>query len=330
MTAATRTTPTARAKARNADVVARAGTEGHVLDPAFVRRPHWRTDLIDPVLSFVVYGIPAGQGSKTYKGQQSGRPVLAEESKYVAPWRRAVRNMAKKAILAKAKSQGTRWVALREPVMVSAIVTVPSTQAAINRGDTYHTGTPDLDKLERAIGDALAPTPVPSSATKHLPAKAAATARSRMLDEQRKTTVLHDDSYIVAWDHVTKVYPKTTTDSLGFSGVTIQVWTMADLEAAAKRPIITRNNTTIAYAHDLATWARPATGETFEAATQRLWTTHQDALLHAIQADCPEPVGLRGRTLPDTSLIPLIAALARHGPRAEVPVFDEPHPQEAA
>ena len=45
--------------ARNAGVIAAAGTDGHVLTPAQLPAPRtMRLDLVDPVIAFVAYGIP--------------------------------------------------------------------------------------------------------------------------------------------------------------------------------------------------------------------------------------------------------------------------------
>lgn len=85
----------ARARKRNNEVVDKAGTTGHVLEPGSVPTEELRTDLVDPVLSFVVYGVPAPQGSKSFAGFRGGKPILKEQSEGLDPWRTAVRQMAK-------------------------------------------------------------------------------------------------------------------------------------------------------------------------------------------------------------------------------------------
>ena len=310
----------ATARARNAQVVRDAGSPGHVLNPADVPRRGWRTDLVDPVLSFVVYGIPAGQGSKRPAGTRNGKPIMKEESEYVAPWRDAVREMARQAIRTKTKITKTPWVAIDAPVMISAVVTVPATKASTDRGDTYHQGTPDLDKMERAIGDALAPTPLKPSDGKGLTEAHRRKVRDEMMAKRRRTCVLHDDSRIVVWDHVTKVYPSTTVDSLGYPGVLIQVWLMSELDRANRKPVRHRDGQTQMLAADLAAWARPETGETWEDAARRLWRDDPDSIMNADDA----PVVLRGRAISDDSMRTALHAVALHSPATPVVVVDEP------
>lgn len=324
MTAAAARKPSGavRAKARSAAVVKQAGAPGHVLSPGEVPRLPWRTDLVPPLLSFVVYGVPAPQGSKAFKGFSGGKPVLKEQSDLLEPWRDAVREMSRRAIQGWESREGRVWRALDEPVMVSAVVTVPATEAATARRDTYATGTPDLDKLQRAIGDALAPRPLKPSDGAGYGTDAKTKIRSTMMADRRKRTVLHDDSRIVAWDHCMKVYPATTVDSLGFSGATIQVWRMADLEVAARRPARTADGLAVMSAADVACWGRPLTGETWAQAAERLWADPG-----AVLAAADGPVVLRGRGLSDDALRTVLRLLALSGPTSTVAVIDEPIPR---
>lgn len=306
----------ARAKLRSEKAVAEAGAPGHVLTPTEVPQHRWRTDLVDPVLSFVVYGVPAPQGSKEFKGFRGGKPVLKEQSDALGPWRKAVREMAREAVLDRTRRTGQQWKALDEPVMVSAVVTVPATAAATKRGDIYAMGTPDLDKLERGIGDALAPSPLkPGEGGEGGADKGK--ARAALMEKRRSMAVLHDDSRIVVWDRCVKVYPKTIQDSLGYSGVTIRVWRMADLEAAAITPVIAGSEGPQMTAGDIRQWVQPATGETWPEITQRLLEEPQDI---------PEPaesVRITRRTVDDTDARRLLAALLSHGPAHLVPVTIE-------
>lgn len=316
----------AAARAKAAAVVKKAGAPGHVLNGAEVPHYQFRTDIVPPLLTFVVYGIPAGQGSKRYAGHRNGKPVLKEQSDAVEPWRDAVREMSKQAIRAWVAENGRPWVALDEPVMVSPVVTVPGSEAATRRGDIYATGTPDLDKMERAIGDALAPTPLkPSDGTGYSDTHRER-IRATMMADRRKQAVLHDDSRIVAWDHALKVYPSTTADSLGFSGVTIRIWRMRDLDAAARRPRW-RDADGVWWmtAADLATWARPLTLEPWADAAARLWAD-PDLVLAAPVG----PVLLRGRGVADPALRSILRALALTGPQTLVEVFDEPFETETS
>lgn len=315
MSAKTALSGPARARQRNAQVVGRAGAPGHVLDPGAVPRWSWRTDLVDPVVSFVVYGVPAGQGSKRFAGTRGGKPVLKEQSDYVAPWRKAVGEMASRAVRDHASRTGKPWQAINEPVLVAATVTVPETDAATKRGDVYAQGTPDLDKLQRAIGDAISPTPVAPSEIKGVPEPMKKQARAKIMDARRKTCVLHDDSLIVVWDHVVKVYPKTTPDSLGYSGVTIQVWRISDLERAEALPVGTRDGVTVMQVQDIRQWARPLTRESWNTASQRLWADDPAAVLAA-----PERVSLTGRGITDEGMRSVCRALALYGPEHRLPV----------
>lgn len=103
-------------------------------------------------IDFFVEGIPAPQGSKRHLGNG----VLVESSKRVKPWRTDVRQAA---IEARGK---------REPitggVSISLCFIFPRPKGHFGTGrnvatlkpgaPTLHTVKPDLDKLERAIGDA--------------------------------------------------------------------------------------------------------------------------------------------------------------------------------
>lgn len=220
----------ARGSARNAAIQAQAGVEGVVLDdPAAVPAFSWPLAYVPPVIGFVTYGQPAPQGSKriAYRG---GKATVKEASDSLGPWRDSVKHMAKKAVRAWAHREGRAWVALDCPVVVQAVITMPASAEAERKRLVFPTGTPDVDKLERAIGDALSPTPVSPSEVKGLPPNTAKRVREEMLAQRRATCVLHDDSRIVAWD-ARKVFPATTVDSLAHPGAVVRVWRAADLLA---------------------------------------------------------------------------------------------------
>lgn len=325
MTAAKKTpgpavTAAARAKARAAAVVQDAGAEGHIVRAVPTRR--YRTDLVDPVLSFVVYGVPAPQGSKAYKGFRNGKPVLKETSEALAPWRDAVRRMARTAINDHTRRTGRAWAPLDEAVMVSAVVTLPATGAAAKRGDVYATSTPDLDKLQRAIGDALAPTPVSPSVGKGLPERARKQAREKVLAQRRGQSVLHDDSRIAVWDRVCKVYPSTTPDSLGYPGVTIRVWRMAELQQASHRPVLEREGSNWMSVHDLWEWARPLNQHTWPDEAARLWARPEQVM------SAGDRVMLRGRGISEDGVRSVLRAMALDGPDALLEVQFEPTERE--
>lgn len=306
----------ARARARTAEVVRQAGAPGHILTPDRVPDAPWRTDVVPPLLSFVVYGIPAPQGSKRAAGMRGGKTVLKESSDYLAPWRTAVREMAKRAVRAHARETGRPWRSLNEPVLVSAVVTVPATAAATRRGDVYAEGSPDLDKLQRAIGDAISPTPLSASDTKGIPPTQMDAVKARLMEARRGDCILHDDAKIVAWDHVSKVYPGQRPDALAHSGVTIRVWRMQDLDAADRRPTLVRGGVTGMLAADLRAWARPLSRESWDEVATRLWSDPGGVL------DASGAVSLRGRGITDDGARLVLRALALHGHEAFLPVLD--------
>lgn len=307
----------ARAKSKHAAVVQQAGALGHVVDE--VPTQTFRTDLVAPVLRFVVYGVPAPQGSKRYAGHRGGKPVLKEQSDGLGPWRDAVRTVARMATQDWSRRTGSEWKALDEEVMVSATVTIPHTAAAQARGDIYATGTPDLDKLQRAIGDALAPPPLSPSDAKGMSEPMRTKVRSEMMRQRRAVSVLHDDSRIVVWERPKKVYPSTTVDSLGYPGVTIQVWRMSDLNRAAQKPAILVEGNPHMRADDLRSWSRPLSGRGWDDEASHLWQTPE-----AIWSDKDETVVLRGRGISEQGARIVLRELALRGPSALIRVVDEP------
>lgn len=95
-----------------------------------------------------VFGTPAPQGSKSFKGMRGGKPILAESSKKVTPWRAAVVDAALQAV----KVAG--WVTLTGPVRleVEFFLKPPVTMPKGRLGPTTY---PDLSKLIRSTEDAL-------------------------------------------------------------------------------------------------------------------------------------------------------------------------------
>ena len=101
---------------------------------------------------FAVFGLPAPQGSKRHVGE--GRMV--ESSKRVKPWRRQV---------AAAYADHSFGDMLDGPVSVTVDFYLPRPKAHYSTGrnagalkpsaPAEHLTMPDLDKLTRAVGDAL-------------------------------------------------------------------------------------------------------------------------------------------------------------------------------
>lgn len=92
-------------------------------------------------LSFFVPGKAAAQGSKRHVG----RGVMVEMSKDLPAWRTAVANTARAAHQGRPTIDG--------PVAVALTVYVQRPKAT--RFKTYPAGPKDLDKQQRAVGDAL-------------------------------------------------------------------------------------------------------------------------------------------------------------------------------
>lgn len=303
----------AKANAKNAKIAMEAGEPGRILHAV----PNYpiRTDLIDPVLSFVVYGAPSPQGSKSFGGFRDGKALLVEQSKGVDPWRKSVRSVALMAIRDWAKTTGRAWMAIDEPVMVSAIVTLPGSKAAETRGDVFSYSVPDLDKLQRAIGDALAPTPLPDSLGKGMAEKMRTQVREKTMAERRKLTVLHDDSRIVIWDQVMKVYPGTMPVALGYPGVVIRIWRMSDLHRVSRTPIVKRDGQFVIKAGDLRKWATPAQGSWDEAIAEA-WKDPQQVL----SSPQDQPISLSERTIDQAGVCIVLKALATSGPETFLPI----------
>lgn len=101
-------------------------------------------------MKIVVYGDPAPQGSKSFKGIHGGRAVLAESSKRVAPWRQDVKAAAESEII-----RYDDWMPLDCPLVLVVVFTLPAPQSLPKRRASYPSKLPDLSKLVRSTEDAL-------------------------------------------------------------------------------------------------------------------------------------------------------------------------------
>lgn len=137
------------------------------------------------LLEFYAHGVPRPQGSKRYLG--NGRFI--EASKDLKPWRNTIANAVFHEWM---RSQDDR--PFTEPVVVRAVFYMPRPKS-VRR--LWPSVVPDVDKLCRALGDALS---VDSNA-------------------------LADDSLIVAWDAI-KVYAALPEDV----GVKVQIRLASDLD----------------------------------------------------------------------------------------------------
>jgi len=93
---------------------------------------------------FFVPGLPAPQGSKTFKGFRGGKPILAESSAQVKPWRAMVTTTA--------HEQGTP---IAGPVEVSLVFYIPRPPSVTAKKRPMPCVKPDLDKLIRSTLDGL-------------------------------------------------------------------------------------------------------------------------------------------------------------------------------
>jgi len=112
-------------------------------------------------LHIITHGAPATQGSK--KGFIRGRKVVMVEMDEKLPaWRAAVEAAARQAA-------DPEWVTIDSAVSISGEIRLRKPKTT--KYPDYPAGVPDLDKLQRAIGDALT-----------------------------KSAVIKDDSRICHWD----------------------------------------------------------------------------------------------------------------------------------
>jgi crossover junction endodeoxyribonuclease RusA len=101
--------------------------------------------------TFTVYGIPAPQGSmKAFIPRGWSRPVLTSDNKKTKPWRQEVAGSAVTAMQQSNFERRDRSLPIS--VVVSFVFQKPkSTKKSV----VHKTTKPDVDKLARAILDAL-------------------------------------------------------------------------------------------------------------------------------------------------------------------------------
>lgn len=98
------------------------------------------------MISFVVYGTPAPQGSKRFVGtSKAGRGILVESSRKVLPWREAVKHAA---------LQVRPSEPLDGPLSVTMTFTLARPASAPKRR-RWPDRMPDLSKLVRSTEDAI-------------------------------------------------------------------------------------------------------------------------------------------------------------------------------
>lgn len=113
-------------------------------------------------MKIVVYGDPAPQGSKSFKGTFNGKDgrqhaKLVESSKRVAPWRQDVKAAAEAAIDARniAMRDYPSWEPMDAPLLLVVVFTLPAPKSLPKRRASYPSKLPDLSKLVRSTEDAL-------------------------------------------------------------------------------------------------------------------------------------------------------------------------------
>lgn len=109
-------------------------------------------------MRIIVYGDPAPQGSKSFKGMFTGKDgrahaKMAESSKRVAPWRQDVKAAAEQEIAR--QQQPGEWVPMDGPLVLVVVFTLPAPKSLPKRSASYPAKLPDLSKLVRSTEDAL-------------------------------------------------------------------------------------------------------------------------------------------------------------------------------
>jgi Holliday junction resolvase RusA-like endonuclease len=145
-------------------------------------------------VSFTVRGVPVPQGSKRALVHRStGRAVVIEQGgQRHKDWRQDVKAAAREAMI-----WDTVSVPFTGPVGVSICFTVPKPKSAPKTRRTWPDKRPDLDKLVRAILDAIT------------------------------GEVIADDAQVV-YLLARKLYPGDAGSLLDVPGVTAQVWQIED------------------------------------------------------------------------------------------------------
>lgn len=145
-------------------------------------------------MKIIVYGSPAPQGSKSFKGVFQGKDgrthaKLVESSKRVKPWREDVKAAAEKARNGAPPMDG--------PLVARMVFTMPKPKSAPKTRVTFPCTKPDVSKLARSTEDAL-----------------------------KDAGVYTDDARIVGYSRLWKVYPNEDPEALEAPGVRIEILPM--------------------------------------------------------------------------------------------------------
>jgi Holliday junction resolvase RusA-like endonuclease len=146
------------------------------------------TQVTTPLLTIIVFGDPAPQGSKRFVGiaKHTGRGILVEQSKKVKPWRQDVAAAAREAV-----SGGK---ALDGNLAVRMVFTLPKPVSAPKTRRTWPNKRPDISKCCRSTEDALV-----------------------------TAGAIADDARIVEYSRLAKVFPNEDPEALSSPGVRIEI-----------------------------------------------------------------------------------------------------------
>lgn len=149
------------------------------------------------MIEIIVYGHPAPQGSKAFKGIHGGHAVLVESSKAVKPWRMDVKHAAIEAHGGNPPMDG--------PLCVRMVFTLRRPRGHYGTGrnegklkpyaPTRPAGLPDLSKLLRSTEDALT-----------------------------QAGVWVDDSRVVEYERAAKVFAGEDPEALHIPGARITIY----------------------------------------------------------------------------------------------------------
>lgn len=154
------------------------------------------------ICQFDVFGMPAPQGSKKFVGtNKAGRGILVESSKKVKPWRQDVKLAAHQVAthLHPLEDDGGPAIPFDGPLWVSMVFTLPKPASAPKRRKTWPDKKPDLSKLARSTEDALV-----------------------------DAGLILDDSRIVGYVRLEKVFPGEDRQALRSPGVSITIYVPDD------------------------------------------------------------------------------------------------------
>jgi hypothetical protein len=161
-------------------------------------------------IAFDVVGLPAPQGSKSFKGMRTSKAtgkshaVLVESSKRVKPWRKAVETAAREVMQAHLAEAGVALLTfgnavaynfpIDAPVRVRVVFTMPKPKSAPKTRRTFPDRMPDVSKLLRATEDAIT-----------------------------DAGLWADDARVVDYTRVAKVFPGEDPEALPMPGARITI-----------------------------------------------------------------------------------------------------------